>query len=235
MRTLLRVITALLLVPIALATLGFALYAPVLPVRVARSMSARQLAMVLDEGERLERTTPALRRPLWRYFHPIAGLLAATDRRLIWVGVEPRAIIEWSGEEPSRFEIRDWSYDSVVVADTRVHLGVSRGLAVRASPDAGALRFAVRPVDATTREAVIATIERRQAEVRETAERERIEQERAAFLARQPVYHTVQRGEAVSSIAVLYGLTPDSLRALNSLTSDRIIVGQELLVKPGAP
>jgi hypothetical protein len=229
----LRVLAALLLVPVALATLGFVLYAPVLPVRVSRAMSARQLAMILDEGERLERTTPALRRPLWRYFHPIAGVLAATDRRLIWVGVAPRAIIDWSGEEPTRFEIRDWSYDSVVVADTRVHLGVSQGLAVRASPEASALRFAVRGVDAPTREAVVATLDRRQEEMREAAEQERIEQERAAFLARQPVYHTVERGEAVSSIAARFGITPDSLRVLNGLTSDQIRVGQELLVKPG--
>ena len=111
MKSFLRVLAALLLVPVALATLGFVLYAPVLPVRVSRAMSARQLAMILDEGERLERTTPALRRPLWRYFHPIAGVIAATDRRLIWVGVAPRAIVDWSGEEPTRFEIRDWSYD----------------------------------------------------------------------------------------------------------------------------
>lgn len=233
MKALLRLLAPLLLVPVALATLGFVLYAPVLPVRVARAMSARQLAMILDEGERLERTTPALRRPFWRYFHPIAGVLAATDRRLIWVGVAPRAIIDWSGEEPTRFEIRDWSYDSLVVADTRVHLGVSQGLAVRASPEASALRFAVRPVDAPTRESVVAAIDRRQEEMRIAAERERIEQERAAFLARQPVYHTVERGEAVSSIAARYGITPDSLRVLNGLTSDRIRVGQELLVKPG--
>jgi hypothetical protein len=226
-------LAALLLVPVALATLGFVLYAPVLPVRVSRAMSARQLAMILDEGERLERTTPALRRPFWRYFHPIAGVLAATDRRLIWVGVAPRAIIDWSGEEPTRFEIRDWSYDSLVVADTRVHLGVSQGLAVRASPEASALRFAVRPMDGPTRNAVVAAIDRRQEEMREVAERERIEQERAAFLARQPVYHTVERGEAVSSIAARYGITPDSLRVLNGMTSDRIRVGQELLVKPG--
>lgn len=232
MKSLLRVLAALLLVPVALATLGFVLYAPVLPVRVARAMSARQLAMVLDEGERLERTTPALRRPLWRYFHPIAGVLASTDRRLIWVGVAPRAIIDWSGgKEPTRFEIRDWSYDSLMVADTRVHLGVSQGLAVRASPEASALRFAVRGVDAPTREAVVAAIDRRQEEMREAAEQERIEQERAAFLARQPVYHTVVRGEAVSSIAARYGITTDSLRLLNGLTSDQIRVGQELLVK----
>ena len=102
-----------------------------------------------------------------------------------------------------------------------------------AAPDAEATRFVVRSADASTREAVVATLERRQAETRAAAERERLEQERLAWLARQPVYHTVVAGDAVSSIAARYGLTPDSLRALNGLTSDRIRVGQELLVKPG--
>lgn len=96
------------------------------------------------------------------------------------------------------------------------------------------MRFAVRSSDAQSRQAVLTTVERRQSELRAEAERERAEQERLAWLARQPVYHTVQPGDAVISIAQQYGLTPDSLRALNGLTSDRIRVGQVLLVKPGS-
>jgi hypothetical protein len=227
-----RAIVILMLVPVALVAAGFALYAPRSPARVARAESLRQLDEVLDAGERIASLTPAQRRPWWRYFHPVSGVLAATDRRLVWVGMAPRALIEWSGHEPSEFEILAWPYDSAVVAETRVHLGTSAGLAVRAAPGAPAMRFAVTAGNASTRAAVVATLQRRQAEIREAAEQERLEQERLAELARQPVYHTVSRGEAVSSIAARYGLTPDSLRVLNALTSDRIRVGQVLLVKP---
>jgi hypothetical protein len=233
MRLVLRAALLLVLVPAALLALGFVLYAPTTPARAARTEALRQLPALLEEGEGTVAVTPAVRRPWWRYFHPITGVLAATDRRLVWVGLAPRAIIEWSGEEPPPFEIASWTYDSAVVAPTRVLLGVSPGLAVRHAPGAAATRFAVRPSDAATREAVVATLERRQAEMRAAAERARIEQERLAWLARQPAYHTVQRGDALSSIAERYGLTPDSLRALNGLTTDRIRVGQVLLVKPG--
>jgi hypothetical protein len=232
-RAVLRVLAALLLLPAALITLGFVTHAPRSSARAARAAAVAQLPVVLDERERVTEVTPAVRRPWWRYFHPITGVLAATDRRLIWVGLSPRALIEWSSAEPPRFEITTWSYDSAVVAPTRVLLGVSPGLAVRESPGAQAMRFAVRSADTASRRVVVATLERRQAEIRAAAEAERVEQERLAWLARQPVYHTVERGDAVSSIAARYGITPDSLRAMNSLTSDRIRVGQVLLVKRG--
>jgi hypothetical protein len=234
MSGLLRTIVALLLVPIALMALGFVLYAPRSAISTSRTTAERQLAEVLDEGERVASLTPAIRRPLSRYFHPIAGVLAATDRRLVWVGVAPRALIEWSAVEPPVFDIASWPYDSAIVAATRVHLGVSSGLAVRAAPGAAATRFAVRAADAPTRTAVLTTLQRRQTELRAEAERERAEQERLERLARQPVHHTVQPGDAVISIATRYGLTPDSLRALNGLTTDRLRVGQVLLVKPGS-
>nr|MBA3558920.1 LysM peptidoglycan-binding domain-containing protein [Gemmatimonadaceae bacterium] len=76
-------------------------------------------------------------------------------------------------------------------------------------------------------------MDRRLAAIRSEAERERRQQEYAAFLARQPVYHDVKFGEALSSIAEQYGLSPDSLKMLNGLTDDRIKAGQRLLVRPG--
>lgn len=234
MRVVLRVAAALTMAAVAIVLLGFILYAPRVPSTTARVVAERQLALVLDPDERVTSTTPAIRRPLWRYFHPISGVLAATDRRLLWVGHAPRSLIEWSSSDPPVFEVVTWRYDSAFIAPTRVHLGVSPGLAVRSAPDAPALRFAVRRADADRRAAVIAVVEQRQAELREEAERERREQERLAELARQPVYHTVEPGDAVISIAQRYGITPDSLRKLNDLESDRLFVGQVLLVKPGA-
>ena len=52
------------------------------------------------------------------------------------------------------------------------------------------------------------------------------------YEGRRAWYHTVKRGEALSTVATLYGATPDQVRQWNDLVGDRIKVGQKLLVKP---
>ena len=49
--------------------------------------------------------------------------------------------------------------------------------------------------------------------------------------AQEVVYHRVQPGETLFSIAQKYGLTLQEIKALNQLTSDKIIIGQKLIVK----
>lgn len=48
-----------------------------------------------------------------------------------------------------------------------------------------------------------------------------------------PTTHTVRRGEVLGTIAGRYGVTVSRLKALNGLTSDRIRVGQKLVVRRG--
>jgi membrane-bound lytic murein transglycosylase D len=52
--------------------------------------------------------------------------------------------------------------------------------------------------------------------------------------AMQPKYYTVRRGDALSSIAARWNTTADTLRAWNNLPSNKIRIGQSLLVKPQA-
>jgi FOG: LysM repeat len=51
-------------------------------------------------------------------------------------------------------------------------------------------------------------------------------------MIREPLYYTVKRGDALSLIATKFGATPDQVRSWNNLTSDRVKIGERLLVKP---
>jgi LysM repeat protein len=68
--------------------------------------------------------------------------------------------------------------------------------------------------------------------MREDAEAIAIARLAAVESARQPIWHVVNRGEALGSIADRYGTTAERLRQLNAMTSDRIRAGDSLLIKP---
>ena len=222
------------LVLLAIEVAGWMLYAPRLGAAAAEGMARRELALVLDAGETVEQSARVSRRLWWNYYHPIRGVLAATDRRLIWVGVVPKGVLERDPDEPTAFDVKTWAYDhdadSVSARPVRVFPGATRGIAIAAPANRAAFAVAGREWPRVAQ--VTGVVERRQAALREQAERERQAQEYAAWLARQPVYHVVRRGEALLTVAARYGLTPDSLRTLNDLPSDRIVAGRRLLVKP---
>ncbi|MDQ3669631.1 MAG: LysM peptidoglycan-binding domain-containing protein [Actinomycetota bacterium] len=233
------------LVSAALAVAGYALYTPRRSTEAAQRMAWRELAIVLDAGETVERSALVSRRHWWNYFHPTSGVLAYTDRRVVWVGTVPRGLIEWDDDEPAAFETRTWPHDSVAVSPARPVFGLTRGVALTTRDvvrgEEGVRTHGAQPELFTVSRGawasmleVTAALERRQTVLRAAAERERQRQEYEAWLARQPVYHIVRSGDAVSSVAAAYGLTPDSLRRLNGLTDDRIQAGARLLVKPGS-
>ena len=51
---------------------------------------------------------------------------------------------------------------------------------------------------------------------------------------RQPVYHVVRPGDAISSIASWYETSPEKIQELNGITGNKIKVGQKLLIHPGS-
>ena len=183
-------------------------------------------------GEVLEAKAYVSQRHWWNYYHETNGLLATTERRILFIGVVPRGLIEPLEEDAPLLDVRSWPYDSVTVTPARLFLGTARGVAFASR--AGREAFAVTDRDWSDLQRVTTLVRRRQAALREAAERERRTQEYVAWLARQPVYHVVRPGDALLTVAGQYGLTPDSLRALNGLPSDKIKIGQRLLVKPGS-
>lgn len=247
----LRVLLWLVIAVPSLAAAGWFLYTPRVGRTAALRMAQRELALALDPGETVERRASVSQRRWWRYFHPTYGVLAYTDRRIVWVGALPRTLIEWDSDEPVAFDMRSWTHDSVRIVPATPLVGPARGVAlarfdaVRAEEGWRWDRSPAAPADAprqifsvgreewpAVRELTFA-LERRQASLRADAERERLRAAYEGWLGRQPVYHIVRPGDAVLSVAATYGITPDSLRLVNGIEGDRIRIGQRLLVKPG--
>jgi hypothetical protein len=127
--------------------------------------------------------------------------------------------------------IRDLPKDTTVRVDTgRVMFGRSRGLTVSA-PDVRE-RWAARDEQWPQVRAVVADLSSVQRVMREDADAIALARLGAVERARQPIWHIVNRGEALGSIAERYGTTPERLRQLNAMASDRIRAGDSLLIKP---
>ena len=200
------------------------------PEGAARLANAEAEAL-LEPGERIVARVPVRQRLWWDYFRHTYGVLAATDRRLSYVGVPPTAILH-NEDGPPELVTQAYPY-SRGLAISRVRLFMGRSQGVRLTGVTGTGRYAIAPRDSARLDAVLAVAQRAQAVLRAAADAERRATEAAAAAARRPIYHLVQPGEALAAIARRYGASVDSLVAWNALTSERIPVGARLLVRPG--
>ena len=208
--------------------------------RNTNAIAARELRLnTLAEGERIIRTVPVFQRPWVDYFRATRGLLVLTDRRLLFLGLEPRDLLG-TGDSPPTFTEHDFPVDTVVhLHPGRTFFGIAKAVVVD-TPD-GSYRFGV-PSQAwgkaslllhsiAARHERLMAIGERQAKQRAVLEEQRkLAQEEAA----KPKFYTVKRGDALSSIAARWNTTADQLRAWNNLEGNKIRVGQPLLVKPQA-
>lgn len=199
--------------------------------RPARALVENELrGGLLASDERLERIATVFRRRPSDYFRATRGILALTDKRIIYVGIAPRDILGPNESVPA-FESRDFALDTAtIVAAGHALLGAVHAVVFRQGGKREA--FGVGDSAWADARAIIAGVHRFQESQRAEAARNRRAQEVADSIARAPKWHVVVRGEALSTIANMYNTTPENLRALNGLSSDRIRTGQRLLVKP---
>jgi membrane-bound lytic murein transglycosylase D len=111
-----------------------------------------------------------------------------------------------------------------------VFLGTVNGIIVRSPTQERT--FGVVASELPRLDSVLTSMRERQKAIRDSTERERQEAIAIAVRTRRPVYHVVQRGEALESIARQYNITVEQLQEWNQLSGPRIQVGHQLLVKP---
>jgi hypothetical protein len=183
------------------------------------------------------RLVSVFQRPWIDYFRATRGLLVLTNRRLLFLGLEPRDLLG-SGDSPPTFEERDFPVDTLVtLRPGRTFFGIAKAIVVD-TPE-GTYRFGV-PSQAWGKgslllHSIAARHERLLTQgARDAKRRDALEAQRrlAAQEAMKAKYVTIRRGDALSSIASRWNTTPDRLREWNNLASNKIRIGQRLLVKP---
>lgn len=184
----------------------------------------------LQRGERVAQRVAVMQRHWWDYYRVTHGVLTATDRRLLFVGVPPEPLLP-RGFEPQEFLERSIPYDRPVsVRFGRLDFGTRPALRLAMGDEREAFAFA--SMDRGRMDSVVAILGRRQAALRAASEAERRAAEATAAASRRAIYHLVQRGEALDFIARRYGVSPDSIVIWNNLPSTRINAGARLMVKP---
>jgi hypothetical protein len=209
--------------------------------RDATAIVERELRMnTLQPGERVLRSVSVFRRNAADYYRQTRGLLVLTDRRLIYLGAPPRDITGAS-DQPPTFDQREFRIDTLVrIKPTFAVIGFARALKVE-SPDENDVKLGI-PSGAwqqaqLMRQAWDARHKKLNAigvwaqRVRDA--RAQLGKELEAY-RRQPVYHVVRPGDAMSSIASWYETSTDSIAALNGIVGNKIKIGQKLLIRSGS-
>lgn len=232
-----------------LAVLGFAVLVVFaqLAVHTRRIEPRNSLAIVerelrlntLQPGERIVRSVPVFRRTAVEYFRRTRGMLVLTDRRMVYLGAPPRDITGASSGA-TVFDQLEFPLDTMVrVKRTFVVLGLVRGLKIDAPTSD--LKLGVPSRDwaqaQLLREAWLARHKHLYAlgvwagRVREA--RRQLQRELEIY-RKQPVYHVVRPGDAISSIASWYETSPEKIAELNGIVGTKIKVGQRLLIRSGS-
>jgi LysM domain-containing protein len=224
-----RTLAALLAGLTTLAVVAFVVIGRPPKTSWARAAADRELRLSLEPGERLESKAYVTQRWLVDYERETHGVLAGTDRRLLFIGVRPGGLPE-ARDEPPAFDVRAFPYDTLTaVRRTRVFFGRAAGIEIRG----GGRResFGVDGDQWNDVDSVSAGLARRAEAQRAAAAHEALVQRIIAARPDVREFYTVKRGDALISIARIYGLTPDSLQRLNGLPDERVKIGQQLLVR----
>ena len=197
--------------------------------RAARESAEAEMGAELEVGEQVLARVYVSQRNWWDNYRESFGVLAATDRRLLYVGAPPAAWVRRDPDGPPELRTQSFPYDVPFTASTRrLLLGLVPGVVVRTT--AGDVPFLVPRGERQHARDIAGVVDRALAASTEATAREQALS--VAPPPPAPVYgaHVVRPGEAVTTIARRYRTTPDVVRQLNRLRTDRIRIGQRLRV-----
>lgn len=185
---------------------------------------------MLQYGESVVRLAHVYVRRPTNYFRGANGVLAATPRRILYVGLEPRDKLA-SADAPAAILTSEFPDDSAVTLRLhRVYLLTAHGVTIR---DRGRSEtFAAARGYESELDSLVSYVRIHREEAVYAAEAEQGLRAQIDALLREPLYYVVRRGDALSTIATRFGATPDEIRRWNGLSGDRVKIGQRLLVKP---
>jgi len=206
--------------------------------RDTRAIAERELRLnTLQPDEHVIREISVFKRPAISYFRATRGLLALTNKRLIYLGLEPRDLLA-APDLPPTFEERDFPIDTLVhVSSGRTFFGLAKAVVIKTPTETVRLgvpsgvwpraNLLIVAMDVRHDKAVDAAEQQRAFLAKAEAQRKAAEVER-----RKAKYYTVQRGDALGGIATIWNTTAERLREWNHLPDNRIRVGQRLMVRP---
>lgn len=195
----------------------------------ARKLARTELLVLLEPTERVQAAAWARRRAWWDGFRETYGILALTDRRVLFVGIPPRELIT-PERGPQQFVIMQLARDATLRARrSRVDLGTVAGVTVENDRE----RLAFASNDGAGVDSVLTDVTRGRLSEAASVELAQRTREYEHAVSEKAVWHVVAAGDALGSIATRYGTTEMQLTALNQLSSTTIRIGQRLLVKQG--
>ena len=228
-RVLAALTTSTALIGVAVAVAAASMIPPIGARRSARLASETELHALLLPDEQIVASTFASQRRWTDMWRESFGMVAATTRRVLYVGAPATPLLRPREDGPLELLVESYPYDASFVIQPRdVFFGQLRGLALR-TPLAQ-VDFLISPSEWAGAQAVARAAVASQHQL--TVEVENADRSTRAPLPQADVYvpYVVKRGETLTGLARRFRTTPDVLRQLNQLKSDEIKSGQRLRV-----
>jgi len=230
-RFLKKALLGLLIVVAALLLFGYFFFMRHVDAPKAWAAADRELqGGMLQYDEKVERKTRVFVRRPTDYYRGANGVLYATNRRLIFIGIAPGSKLE-NEDAPPVIVSQEFPNDTVLdMRSRRLYFLTAHGVVVTHGSARGEFA-AVRGQEAAL-DSLVDYVNGIHAKQRREAAEERRLRAAVAALIQEPLYYIVKRGDALFSIARKFDTTPEQLKQWNQLQSDLVKIGQRLLVKP---